>query len=91
MRVKDFCESHKSIAYISALNGIEIKAIEYGINDYVYCVSNAWCSDKNCRRYHHVRIHYEFSLESEESRPFIKILGFDRKYNKYYLDEAIRI
>ena len=39
MNKREYCESRESIAYYSGLNGLEIKGIEYGINDYVYCVS----------------------------------------------------
>lgn len=38
MNKREYCESRESIAYYSGLNGLEIKGIEYGINDYVYCV-----------------------------------------------------
>lgn len=89
MTVKEFCLSQKTIAYHTDMNGIEIKAIEYGINDYVYCISNSLASDNNLKGYHHVKIHEEFSIGGE-IRPYIKILGADRKYNKVYLDEAIR-
>lgn len=90
MSVKSFCESQKTIAVHNALGGIEIKAIEYGIDDYVYCISNCLCEDRNLRRYHHVKIHYEFSLGKEESRPYVKLLGINRKYFKLYLDECMR-
>lgn len=42
MNKREYCESRESIAYYSGLNGLEIKGIEYGVNDYVYCVSGAW-------------------------------------------------
>ena len=42
MKKREYCESHESIAYYSGLNGLEIKGFEYGIEDYVYCVSGAW-------------------------------------------------
>lgn len=42
MNKREYCESRESIAYYSGLNGLEIKGIEYGINDYIYCVSGAW-------------------------------------------------
>ena len=45
----------KSIAYYSGLDGIEIKDIEYGIEDYVLCVSGAWSSKKQT---HRVKIYY---------------------------------
>ncbi len=35
-----------SIAYYSALNGLEVKKIEYGTTDYMYCVSGAWTGKK---------------------------------------------
>lgn len=44
MNKRQYCESRESIAYYSGLNGLEIKGIEYGINDYVYCVSNCFCN-----------------------------------------------
>lgn len=39
MNKREYCESRESIAYYSGLNGLEIKGIENGIDDYVYCVS----------------------------------------------------
>lgn len=42
MTAKQYCQTHESTAYYSGLHGLEIKGIEYGINDYVYCVSGAW-------------------------------------------------
>ena len=33
MNKRQYCESRESIAYYSGLNGLEIKGIEYGIND----------------------------------------------------------
>lgn len=34
MNKRQYCESRESIAYYSGLNGLEIKGIEYGIDDY---------------------------------------------------------
>ena len=42
MNKREYCESRESVAYYSGLNGLEIKGIEYGINDFVYCVSGCW-------------------------------------------------
>lgn len=42
MNKRQYCESRESIAYYSGLNGLEIKGIEHGIDDYIYCVSGAW-------------------------------------------------
>lgn len=33
MNKRQYCESRESVAYYSGLNGLEIKGIEYGIND----------------------------------------------------------
>lgn len=46
MNKRQYCESRESIAYYSGLNGLEIKGIEYGIDDYVYCVSGCWYGGK---------------------------------------------
>ena len=46
MNKRQYCESRESIAYYSGLNGLEIKGIEYGINDLVYCVSGCWYGGK---------------------------------------------
>ena len=55
MNKREYCESRESIAYYSGLNGLEIKGIEYGINDYVYCVSGAWGGGK---AFHRCKIQY---------------------------------
>ena len=55
MNKREYCESWESIAYYSGLNGLEIKGIEYGIDDYVYCVSGAWGGGK---AFHRCKIQY---------------------------------
>lgn len=40
----------ESIAYYSGLNGLEIKYIECGIDDFIYCVSGAWGGPKKPHR-----------------------------------------
>ena len=47
--------NEKAAAYYSGFGGIEIKRIEYGINDYVIYVSGAW---NGTRAAHRVRINY---------------------------------
>ena len=39
-----------TIAYYSGLNGIEIKGIEYGIEDYILFTSNAWTGKPTAHR-----------------------------------------
>ena len=62
------------VAYISALGGIEIKHIEYGIEDRIFCVSNAWNGKRTA---HKVRVYYS-------NEPYIILHGL-----RYKLSEAI--
>ena len=55
MTKKEICISNPTFAYFSGFNGLEVKHIEYGINDYLYCVSGAWYAPKH---YHKLKIHY---------------------------------
>lgn len=64
----------KPIAYISALGGIEIKHIEYGFDDRVYCVVNAWNGTPSA---HKVKIYYA-------NEDYIKLYG-----QRFKLSEAI--
>jgi hypothetical protein len=58
MTKKGYCENKKSIAYYSGLNGLEIKGIEYDIDDFIYCVSNCWHGGKKAEKYHKCKIYY---------------------------------
>lgn len=58
MTKKEYCLKHPANAYYSGFGGLEIHGIEYGINDYIYCVSGAWGSPKNYR-YHKLKIQYD--------------------------------
>ena len=62
------------VAYFSGYGGIEVKEIQYGIDDYVIYVSGAWT---NNRRVHRVKIQYS-------DRPYFR---FGAK--KIYFDELI--
>jgi hypothetical protein len=68
----------KSVAYYSGWGGIEIKGIEYGIEDYVLCISNAWYGKPNT---HRVKIYYD-----KNDVPYFKIHG-----HKIPMDECIRM
>ena len=70
-------EAMKTIAYASMLNGVEIKGIEHGIEDYVICISNAWY-DRQDMKAHRVKIYYA-------DRPYFIVRG-----TKVYSDECIR-
>ena len=71
-------DAKKTIAYAGTLNGVEIKDIEHGIEDYVICVSNAWYNRQDMKA-HRVKIYYE-------DRPYFIIRG-----TKIYLDECLRV
>lgn len=64
-------------AYISAFGGIEIYAIEYGINDKLYYTVGAWCGKPTK---HATRIYYT------DKSSYILIRGV-----RVYLHNAIKI
>lgn len=78
MTIKEICLNNKAIAYYSGCGGVEVHHIEYGLNDYIYCVSGAWCGNK---KYHKLKINYD-----ENGNPFIILKGY-----KMPLNEFIRI
>ena len=75
MNKKDILKM-ETIAYYSGFNGLEIKGIEYGIDDHVLCVSGAWNGKP---KPHRLKIYYT----SENA--FIKLHGY-----RVPLDECIR-
>lgn len=83
MNKREYCESRESVAYYSGLNGLEIKGIEYGIDDFVYCVSGCWYDGKAARRFHRCKIYYP---ANEEDSAFFRVHGY-----KIPLDECIRM
>lgn len=84
MNKREYCESRESVAYYSGLNGLEIKGIEYGINDFVYCVSGCWYGGKAARRFHRCKIYYP--ANGKDSAFFFRVHGY-----KIPLDECIRM
>ena len=69
------------IAYISALGGLDIYQIEYGINDSLFCAEGAWIGKKTNPKYQHkLRIYSNINGEA-----YIKIRG-----QRYKLCDAIR-
>lgn len=54
MTKREICTINKSLAYYSGFGGFEIKKVEYGVNNYIYAVSGAWCSKKS---YHKLKIY----------------------------------
>lgn len=81
MNKREYCESRESVAYYSGLDGLEIKGIEYGIDDYIYCVSGAWYGGRAARKYHRCRVEY-----TRKGKPFFRCRG-----HRIPLDECIRM
>ena len=75
---KEVCEANPSRAYYSGFGGLEIKYIDYGINDYIYCVSGAWTGKPS---YHKLKIYYD-----KNEVAYIKLHGY-----KIPLNECIRM
>lgn len=81
MTKKEYCVNHESIAYYSGLGGLEIKGLEYGVNDFVYCVSGCWYGGKAARRFHRCKIYYPITEST-----FFRVDGY-----KIPFDECIRM
>ena len=81
MNKREYCMKNPTIAYYSGLNGLEIHGIEYGIEDYIYCVSGAWGGGK---AFHRCRVYYPSDYPNEKSA-FFRVHG-----HKIPLDECIR-
>ena len=64
------------IGYWSCFGGVEVKEIQYGIDDHMVVVDNAWYGSN--KGVHRVMIHYG-------TRDYIKLSG-----TRLYLDECIR-
>ena len=77
MSKKEVCLNNKSFAYYSGFGGLELKHIEYGIEDYIYCVSGAWTSKKS---YHKLKVYYG------NNSYYLKLHGY-----KIPLNECIRM
>lgn len=79
MTKKEYCQKNKAIAYYSGFGGLEIHGFEYGINDYVYCVSGAWGAPS---RYSYHRL----MLYLDHRGQFFRLHGY-----KCYLDECYKM
>lgn len=80
MTKKEYCMQHETVAYYSGFSGLEIKGVEYGINDYVYCVSGVWGAKSN-QRFHRLKIHY-----TNNGNDYIMLHGY-----RVMLRECIRV
>lgn len=64
-------------AYYSGFGGIELKEIEFGIEDYITFVAGAWCGKQSA---HKSKVYY-----TPNGRDYIKFNGY-----RIYLDECLR-
>lgn len=69
----------ESTAYYNGFSGLEIKAVEYGIDDYLLCVSGAW-GTKSKQKPHRLKIYYD------RNGGFVRLHGY-----KVPLNECIRM
>lgn len=74
---KQYYLEKEYVGYYSGYSGIEIKDIQYGIEDYIVFVAGAWCSNKSV---HRSKVYYTSS-----GRDYFRYNG-----NRIYLDECIR-
>ena len=79
MTTKDYCLKHPAVAYYSGFAGLEIHGIEYGINDYLYCVSGAWGA-KSKQTPHKLKIY------DDNNGGFVRLHGY-----KVPMNECIRM
>lgn len=78
MTKKEYCLKNPPVAYYSGFSGLEIHGIEYGTEDFLYCVSGAWGGGK---AYHKLKIKYD-----RNGRAFVRLHGY-----KVPLNECIRM
>ena len=80
MNKREQCLNNDTIAYYSDIWGyVEIKHIEYGIEDYLYCVSGAWGINTN-KRYHKLKVY------NTENDSYIRLNGY-----KISLNDCLRV
>jgi hypothetical protein len=54
MTTKEYCLSSPTIAYSPILGGIEIKGIEYGIDDFIYATTKT----NSTTTFHKLKVYY---------------------------------
>ena len=67
MSKKEVCVNNESFAYYSGFGGLEFKKIEYGIEDYIYCVSGSWTGNPS---FHKLKVYYN------GDNSYIKLHGY---------------
>lgn len=80
MTKKEYCLKNPPVAYYSGFSRLEIHGIEFGADDFLYCVSGAWGA-KSCQKYHRLKIKYD-----QNGGAFVRLHGY-----KVPLNECIRM
>lgn len=70
MTKKEYCLKNPAVAYYSGLSGLEIHGIEYGVNDFLLCVSGAWGA-KSKQKPHKLKIYYD------NNGGFVRLHGYN--------------
>ena len=78
---KNTAFSLPSIAYYSGLNGLKIKRIIYGMDDYILCVSGCWHGGEKAKKAHCVKVEY-----TRSGKAFFRVHGY-----RIPLDECIKM
>ncbi|MEG1925294.1 MAG: hypothetical protein RR415_06075 [Ruthenibacterium sp.] len=78
MTKKEYCLANPAIAYCDALSGLEIYGVEYGVNDFLYCVSGIRGGNKS---YHRLKINHD-----NDDDCFVRLMGC-----KIRMSECLRI
>lgn len=73
MKKSDY-KNYDSIAYYSGLNGLELKHIEYGIDDYLILQSGSWTGEK---KMHRVRVMYSVNGD------YVRLYGYKIPLNEF--------
>lgn len=76
MTKKEIYQNNATIAYYSGFGGLEVKHIEYGIDDYLHIVAGAW---NGKRTYHKLKVYYS------DKDNYIRLNG-----SKYYLKDFLK-
>lgn len=79
MTKKEICETNKTIGYWSCFGGVEVKEIEYDLEDKIVCVSGAWNGKKS---FHRLKVY----ATKKEGRDYINLFG-----TRLFLDECLRV
>ena len=80
MNKREYCENRESVAYYSGLGGVEIKGVEYVIDDFIYCVSGCY-GGTSTRRFHRCKIYYP---ANGKDSAFFRVHGYKIPFDECF-------